>query len=126
MISLPGMIWSVSILMRASGAAMPVTLTSCSMAPSSAQDLARVSDAPGERRCGDRRRARQMRSCLRPLPAFEIAVRRADDALVLQPVITHMAAKGATRFMPFETGILENPVESFRLGRRLDLRRARN
>src|SRR5258708_34311962 len=110
MMSGGGMIWWVSILMRRSGGEMPVTLTSCSMAPSSAQDLARVSDAPGGRRCGDRRRARQMRSCLRPLPAFEIAVRRAGDALVLQPVITHMAARGAPTFMPLGPGILETPI----------------
>src|SRR5260370_18397254 len=103
MISLPGMIWSVSILMRRSGAAMPVTLTSCSMAPSSAQDLARVGDAPGEPRCGDRRRARQMRARLRSLPAFEIAVRRADDTLLLHPVVAHMAAHAAPGVMPLET-----------------------
>src|SRR5712692_9950736 len=65
-----------------------------------------------------------MRTRLRSLPAFEIAVRRTDDALVLQPVVAHMAAQGATGFVPFETGILEDPVESFR--RRLDLGRARD
>src|SRR4030088_2468501 len=37
-----------------------------------------------------------------------------------------MAAQGATGFMPLETGILEDAVEPFRLGRRLDLGRARD
>src|SRR4051794_21223224 len=122
MISRPGMIWSVSMLMRMSGAAMPVTLTSCSMVASlSIHQLAGIGDAAGERRCGDRRWARQMGPRLRPLSAFEIAVGRADDALLLQPVVARMAAQRAAGFMPLETGVLEHRVEPFRLGRRLDL-----
>src|SRR5258708_417393 len=126
MISRPGMIWSVSILMRRSGAAIPVTLTNCSMSPSSVHDFARVGNVPSKRRGRDRCRTRQMRARLRSLAALEIAVRRADDPLVLQSFIAHMAAEAATGLVPFETGILENPVEPFRLGRRLDLSRARN
>src|SRR6185437_2735695 len=125
MISLPGMIWSVSILMRRSGAAIPVTLTSCSIAvASSVHELAGVGDAAGERRGRDRRRARQVRARPRSRPALEIAVRGADDALVLQPVVAHVAAERTTGFMPLEPGILENLVEPLRLGGRLDLGRA--
>src|SRR5437868_12728510 len=127
MISRPGMIWSVSILIRMSGAAMPVILTSCSIGrPSSVRELTGVGDVPGERRRGDRRRARQMGPGPWPLPALEIAVCRADDALILQPVVAHVAAERATGFMPFETGLLEDRVEPFRLRRRLDLGRAGN
>src|SRR4051794_13047232 len=125
MISLPGMIWSVSILMRMSGAAMPVILTSCSIGrPSSVRELTGIGDVPGERRRGNRRRTRQMGPGLRSLPALEIAVCRADDALILQPVIAHVAAQRAAGFMPFEPGLLEDPVEPFRLCRRFDLGRA--
>src|SRR3954447_13313243 len=105
MISLPGMIWSVSILMRMSGAAMPVILTSCSIGhPSSVRELTGIGDVPGKRRGGDRRRARQMGSGLRPLAALEVAVGGADNALILQAIVAHMAAQRTAGFMPFEAG----------------------
>src|SRR4051794_37256162 len=102
--------------MRSSGTAIPLTLTSCSMAVSfSVHQLAGIGDVPGQRRGRDRRGARQMGPRLRPLSALEIAVGGADHPLILQPVIAHMAAEGTARFMPLEAGLLENRVEPLRL-----------
>src|SRR6185437_5967765 len=120
------MIWSVSILTRRSGAAMPECVTNGSMTPSSAGNAPRIGDATGDRRGGDSRRAREMRPRPRPLPALEIAVGRADDAAIRQPVVPHMGAEAAARLVPLEAGRLEDAVEPFRLGGGLHRSRAGN
>src|SRR5690349_15124083 len=121
-ISRTGMIWSVSMLMRRMGTAMPVTLTSCSIVRASVQRFAVVGDMAGDGRQRHRLGARQMRARVRPLAALEIAVGRADHPQIGEAVITEMGAQRTRRLMPLEAGLLEHLVQALRLGLRLHRR----
>src|SRR5689334_16666958 len=121
------MIWSVSMLIRMRGAAMPVTERNASMDSGVRRQVsgtARVRDAAGDGRCGDGGRTCQVRACLRSLPSFKIAVRRADDPQIREAVVADVAAVAARGLVPFEARVLEDAVEAFGLGGALDGRGA--
>src|SRR5258708_7548483 len=69
----------------------------------------------------------QMGAAVAPLAAFKVAIRRAGAAFVRrQNVSVHADTHTAACIAPFESGIGENFVEAFLLGRGLDAARARN
>src|SRR5262245_48210512 len=74
-----GVMASVLMFGSRSGAAMPVTVVKVSM--SASQQLADINDAARDRRRCNRRRRRQVRAALRPLPVLEIAIGGRDRAL---------------------------------------------
>src|SRR5579872_3909443 len=62
---------------------------------------------------------------VRPLPAFEIAVRgRGAPLAALEPIVVHRHAHRATGIAPFDARGAEHPVEPLRLRLQADCRRA--
>src|SRR3954465_15318270 len=126
-----GMIWSVSTLVRRSGAAVPVCVVKASIVvklPSGwwgggsygRRDVGQVGgggQVAGQRgRCGDGR-GDQVGATALALAALEVAVARGRRALPrLQLVGVHAQAHRAARAAPLGTGVEEHAVQPLRLG----------
>src|SRR5438309_6102223 len=87
-----------------------------------------VDDFAGDRGGGDHRGAHQQRPAGgTALASFEIAVRRGGaDLAALELVRIHREAHRAAGAAPFESGILEDAIESALLGRPADRSRSRD
>src|SRR5829696_1723590 len=110
-----GMIWSVSTSLRSNGAAVPrITLIGSIALPQFSRRRERSSD----RRSGRHGRRDKMRPPTRPLPAFEIPVRRRGASLARSQLVRiHTQAHRATGGTPFEPSVFEDEVQT--LGLRL-------
>ena len=105
------MIWSVSTLLRGSGAARPAIVETFLMTKSSRRRSALRSQLPRPSR------ADQVGAAAAALPPFEVAVRGRGAALAWQQdVRVHAEAHGAAGVAPFKAGGLEDLVEAFGLG----------
>src|SRR6056297_3976724 len=106
------MMASVSMLMRKSGAAMPVWVTNGSISPNLPRELAHVGDASGDGGSGHRGGAGEVGTGAGALPVLEVAVGAGDHPLPAAEVLaageeTH----GAAGLTPFEPGGGEDFVE---------------
>src|SRR2546430_1644054 len=119
-----GMMRSVSMLGRSSGAATAVSLVKGS---TSALKRADVGEAARHRGGGRHRRRHQVRARALALTSFEVAIRGGGHALALaRGLAVHPHAHRAARLAPLEAGRDEDAVEPFGLGRALDQPRARH
>src|SRR4051812_19258385 len=130
-----GMIWSVSTLVRRSGAAVPVWVVKASIGlrlPSGwwggwshGLEVGGGGEVAGQRRRGGDGRGHQVRPAALALPALEIAVARRRRALArLELVGVHAQAHRAPGAAPLGAGVDEHPVEALGLGLHLDPHRA--
>src|SRR2546421_436459 len=119
-----GMMRSVSMLGRSSGAATAVSLVKGS---TSALKRADVGEAARHRGGGRHRRRHQVRARALALSSFEVAIRGGGHALALaRGLAVHPHAHRAARLAPLEAGRDEDAVEPFGLGGTLDQPRARH
>src|SRR6266852_8357501 len=89
--------------------------------------VANISEVPGDRGRRGHHWTNQMGAAAAALAAFEIAVAGGGATLSrTQNIGVHAQAHRATGFAPLETGVLENSVETFLLGRVFHILRPRH
>src|SRR6056297_3890064 len=114
------MMASVSMLMRSSGAAMPLWCTNGSISDFLRREFAHVGDAAGDGRGGHGGGTGEMRPGARPLAVLEVAVGAGNHALLAAEMLAAgEKAHGAAGLPPLETRRGEDAVEPFGLGSRL-------
>src|SRR5271165_2755860 len=109
-----GMIWSVSMFSRCSGATTPRCWRIGSMASAPVLPRTDIDEAAGHRSGGRGCRADEMRAAVAPLAAFEVAVAGGSAALLgRKNVRIHAQAHRASRLPPLCAGFFEDAVEAF-------------
>src|SRR5262245_47539581 len=109
-----GMIWSVSMLTRSSGATTPLRTVNFSIASAPRPDV----DEVPRYRCGRRHlRAHEVGAPAGTLAALEVAVGGRRAALAGgELVVVHREAHRAAGLAPLEPRVAEDAIEAFALG----------